>query len=159
MLILGIDPGFGRTGWGVLQDEQGQLKMIAYGCVETTAKKEFSQRLEILYKEVKEVIKKFKPNALAVEELFFCKNITTAIKVSHARGVILLAGNQAKIPIYEFTPLQVKQAVSGYGKADKQQVQQMVKTLLGLKEIPKPDDAADALAVAICGANSIKQVC
>jgi len=153
MIILGIDPGFGRTGWGVLQDEQGQLKMIAYGCIETAKEKEFSQRLEILYKEVKQIIKKFKPNALAVEELFFCKNITTAIKVSHARGVILLAGKQAKISVYEFTPLQVKQAVSGYGKADKQQVQQMVKTLLGLKEIPKPDDAADALAVAICGAN------
>jgi crossover junction endodeoxyribonuclease RuvC len=154
MLILGIDPGFGRTGWGVIEEARGSLKMIDYGCIETKNGEDFSERLDVLYEEIREKIKKFKPDLIAVEELFFYKNITTAIKVSHARGVILLAAKRARARIEEFTPLQVKQAVSGYGGADKKQVQQMVRVLLNLKEIPKPDDAADALAIAICAAGN-----
>lgn len=153
MLILGIDPGFARTGWGVVEYNRGQLKLVDYGCIETKKGEDFSDRLNFLYDEIVKKIKKFKPDVIAVEELFFYKNITTAIKVSHARGVILLSAKKARVPVREFTPLQVKQAISGYGKADKMQVQKMVRALLNLREIPKPDDAADALAVAICAAS------
>jgi crossover junction endodeoxyribonuclease RuvC len=154
--ILGIDPGFGRTGWGVCVGNGSKLKGLAYGCIETMAGEDFSYRLQQIFEDLDYIIKKYKPDVVAVEELFFYKNVTTALKVGHARGVILLSARLANIPIMEFTPLQVKQAISGYGKADKKQVQQMVKTFLGLKELPQPDDAADALAVAICATNSYK---
>ncbi|MFH0814964.1 MAG: crossover junction endodeoxyribonuclease RuvC [Candidatus Falkowbacteria bacterium] len=154
MIILGIDPGFARTGWGVVEYDRGKLRPVDYGCIETMKGEDFSDRLSFLYDEIVKKIKKFKPDVVAVEELFFYNNVTTAIKVSHGRGVILLAAKKARVPIREFTPLQVKQAISGYGKADKIQVQKMVRALLNLREIPKPDDAADALAIAICAASN-----
>jgi crossover junction endodeoxyribonuclease RuvC len=155
MRILGVDPGFGRTGWGVIDFGGSQMTAVDYGCIETKSGEDFSDRLEMLYNEIFATIKKFKPDLVAVEELFFYKNVTTAIKVSHARGAILLAAKKAGLAVAEFTPLQVKQAVSGYGGAEKGQVQRLVQTFLRLKELPKPDDAADALAIAICASGSI----
>lgn len=153
--ILGIDPGIADTGYGVIQkDKSGNLSCIDYGSIKTKAGTEMAGRLEIINKELAKIIKKYKPNLIAVEQLFFCKNAKTALIVGQARGVVMLTASQNKIPIVEFTPLQVKQAVSSYGKASKMQVQKMVKLLLNLNEIPKPDDAADALAIAICAANS-----
>ncbi len=149
-IILGIDPGIADTGFGVIETNGNKTKCLEYGSIKTKAKTELSERLEILNKELDKVIKKYKPKLIAVEELFFCKNVKTALIVGHARGVILLTAKQNNLPVVEFTPLQVKQAVSTYGKASKLQVQKMVKLLLNLKQIPKPDDAADALAVAIC---------
>jgi len=156
LTILGIDPGFGRTGWGVCVSEGNKLQAKSYGCIETGKDEDFSYRLEQIYSDLNKIIEKYKPDVIGVEELFFSKNVTTAINVAHARGIVLLSARLANVPIMEFTPLQVKQAISGYGKADKKQVQQMVKTFLNLKEIPQPDDAADALAVAVCASNSYK---
>ncbi|MEA3398285.1 MAG: crossover junction endodeoxyribonuclease RuvC, partial [Patescibacteria group bacterium] len=151
----GIDPGIADTGWGVIvEDKAGNLACLDYGSIKTAAKTPLSDRLEILNKELDKIIKKYKPKLISVEELFFCKNVKTALIVGHARGVVLLTARQNKIELVEFTPLQIKQAVSTYGKADKMQVQKMVKLLLNLRELPKPDDAADALAAAICAANS-----
>jgi len=155
MIILGIDPGTAIIGYGVI-DSSRKLELIDYGCIKTSADLSTADRLVILNKELEKLLKKFKPDAAAVEDIFFFKNLKTAIKVSQARGVILLTIAHLKIPIYEFTPLQIKQAVACYGRAEKIQVQKMVKTLLGLKDIPKPDDAADALAVAICCGHSLK---
>jgi len=152
--ILGIDPGYGITGFGVISASGSQLKPIDYGVIRTHAGEEFCLRIKDLHKKLKKIIKKYQPYLIAIEDLFFYKNVTTAIKVGQARGVIILTAVQANLPIVEFTPLQVKQAISGYGKADKAQVQRMVKIILGLKKIPRPDDAADALAIAICAANS-----
>jgi crossover junction endodeoxyribonuclease RuvC len=152
-IVLGIDPGFAITGYGLVADDGQRLKMIDYGSIETTAGEDFSGRLKYLHVELAKIIKKYKPDLMAVEELFFAKNVRTAIAVGQARGVILLTGIMAGVPLAEYTPLEVKQAVANYGRADKKQIQQMVKILLNLKEIPRPDDAADALAVAICGAN------
>ncbi len=155
-IILGIDPGFAITGYGIIDArERNCPKMIDYGCIITDSKYKFSERLEILHTELDKIIKKHKPSLIAVEELFFCKNVKTALMVGHARGVILLAAIKNKIPLSELTPLQVKQGITGYGKADKGQMQKMVKIILGLKEIPKPDDAADALAIAITAVNRI----
>lgn len=155
-IILGIDPGIADTGYGVIEkDNFGNLACLDYGSIKTKAKTDLSDRLEILNKELNKIIKKFKPKLMAVEQLFFCKNVKTALIVGQARGVVLLTGKQCSVDLVEFTPLQVKQAVSAYGKASKLQVQKMVKLLLNLKEIPRPDDAADALAAAICAANSI----
>ena len=159
--ILGIDPGFGRTGWGVIEkvgadsSRGGQeWQLVAYGCIETSAKKDFISRVDELHFELVKVIKKYKPTRSGVEDLFFAKNVTTAVKVGQARGVILLTLRQARIPIYEFTPLQVKQSVTGYGRAEKGQLQRMVKIILNVKKPITPDDAADALAVALtCGAS------
>jgi len=155
-IILGIDPGIADTGYGLIEiDEKGGLKHLAHGSIKTKAGLELSIRLEVINKELNELIKEFKPSLTAVEELFFCNNVKTALVVGQARGVVLLTARQNKLRIVEFTPLQVKQAVSSYGKASKLQVQKMVKLLLNLNDIPRPDDASDALAVAICAANSI----
>jgi crossover junction endodeoxyribonuclease RuvC len=151
--ILGIDPGYGRTGWGVVECEGSEFIHVAHGCIETGANDPFIDRLSELHQELHKIIKKYNPHCAGVEELFFFKNAKTAMKVGQARGVILLTLFQAGIKIHEFTPLQVKQSVVGYGRAEKQQIEKMVQLTLKMKEKPKPDDAADALAVAItCGA-------
>lgn len=153
MKILGIDPGTATTGYGVIENNRGKLKLVEYGCILTAKTKPLDERLAEIYTDLNKIIKKHKPQIIAVESIFFFKNLKTAISVSHARGVVLLCARRNKLRLVEFTPLQVKSSLTGYGKADKKQVQYMVKTLLGLKNIPKPDDAADAVAVAICGAN------
>lgn len=153
-IILGIDPGIADTGFGVISEENGKLKCLAYGSIKTKAKTDLADRLVILNKKLEEVILKYRPTRAAIEELFFCNNAKTALVVGQARGVALLTLKINNLFISEFTPLQVKQAVSAYGKADKQQVQRMVKIILNLKEIPTPDDAADALAIAICAVNN-----
>lgn len=155
MIILGIDPGFAITGYGVLSYEGNKFKVMDYGVVRTTTDMLFSKRLCKLSDELDMIIDKYKPDAVAIEELFFNKNVKTAISAAHGRGVAVLCAAKKNINVYEYTPLQVKQAVVGYGRADKNQVQQMVKILLNLSEIPKPDDAADALAIAICHGNSL----
>lgn len=149
MIILGIDPGIGRTGWGVVEKEKGKTKMIAYGCIETPAKTSLESRLLILHKELTKIIKQYQPNMAAVEKLFFNTNVTTAIEVGEARGVVILTLGLGGVEYKSFTPLQVKQAVAGYGRADKIQVQKMVKALLHLDKVPQPDDAADALAISL----------
>lgn len=155
-IVLGIDPGIADTGYGVVAiNEKGELKCLKYGSIKTKAGIGLSIRLKQLSDELQDIISEYKPNLMAVEELFFCKNVKTAIVVGQARGVILLSGEQNKLPIIEFTPLQVKQAVSTYGKASKLQVQKMVKLILNLNTLPQPDDAADALAVAICASNRV----
>lgn len=156
MVILGIDPGTAIVGYGIILKEKSKLSLLDYGCVMTDKTLEQADRLGIIKKEIGKIIKKYKPRIMAVEELFFFKNLKTAIKVAESRGVILVSGKEAGLLIREFTPLEVKIATVGYGRAEKQQVQKMVKAILNLKEIPKPDDAADALAVAICAAHSLK---
>lgn len=155
MIILGIDPGTAITGYGVLENSGGKLRMVENGCVLTDKELDMPSRLDILGQELKGLIARFSPEVMAIEELFFFKNKKTVISVGQARGVAVFVGQNAGLEIHEYTPLQVKQAVTGYGRADKKQVQMMVKNILKLKEIPKPDDAADALAVAICCASSI----
>lgn len=154
MRILGIDPGFAIVGYGVIDYEKGKYKTVDYGKITTPAGMDMPLRLKEVYDGILRLIELFKPDVLAIEELFFNTNVKTAIAVGHARGVIVLAAANSGLKINEYTPLQIKQAVVGYGRADKNQVQQMVKMFLGLKEVPKPDDTADALAVAICHANS-----
>lgn len=155
-VILGIDPGFGRMGYGlVAQTKNNQWKLADFGCVETSPKKKFIDRLSEIYEVLESLIKKYKPTRLAVEQLFFFKNAKTAMDVGQARGVVLLAAVLNKLPVDEFTPLQVKQAITGYGRAEKGQMQKMVAMLLGLKEKIKSDDAADALAVALCAGQSL----
>jgi len=156
MIILGVDPGTATTGYGVLDYRKDKFKTLDYGCILTKSGLDLSERLCLIGGELEKIIKKFRPEAMAVEEIFYFKNIKTVISVSQARGVILLTGRKKRLTVFEFTPLQVKQAVVGYGRADKKQVQAMVKAILGLKEIPRPDDAADALAIAICAASNIK---
>ena len=155
MIILGIDPGIADTGFGVVKVENNSLACLEYGSIKTPAKLPLPRRLEIINIELAKLIKRRGPDLAAVEELFFCKNAKTALIVGQARGVIILTASKHKVPLAEFTPLQVKQAVSTYGRAGKEQVQRMVKLLLNLKEPPRPDDAADALAIAICAANSL----
>ncbi|EJY56308.1 crossover junction endodeoxyribonuclease RuvC [Alicyclobacillus hesperidum URH17-3-68] len=152
--IMGIDPGLARLGYGVIERAGGKLRQIVYGCVETPSHVPLPQRLQQIYQELTVLIDAYRPHVLAVEELFFNRNTTTAFTVGQARGVALLAGANADLAVFEYTPMQVKQAVTGFGRADKQQVQQMVKILLSLSAIPKPDDAADALAVAIAHAHT-----
>lgn len=154
MIIFGIDPGFATTGYGVIEKIGNKYKVLDYGAIITKPGIDFSARLDIMYKEINQKFKEFSPDYVAMEELFFCKNITTGINVAHGRGVLLLAIAQLGKPFFEYTPLQVKQAITGYGKADKQQMQKMVQVLLNLDSIPKPDDAADALAIALCCGNS-----
>ncbi len=149
MVILGVDPGTARLGWGIIKDQSGKQTVGDYGCLETTKTQSDSARLKVLFNDFTKLLNIHKPNAVAVEDLFFFKNQTTVIKVSQARGVILLASELLKIPTCSYSPLQVKMAVTGYGKADKRQVQQMTKSILKLDSIPKPDDTADALAVAL----------
>lgn len=149
--ILGVDPGFGRMGWGVVEQKSDNTwRALGWGCVETSPKTELSDRLLVLRDELKEIIKKYKPTSASVEKLFFFNNAKTAMDVGQARGVILLTIIDAGLKVAEFTPLQVKQAMTGYGKAEKNQMQRMVAMILGLREKIKSDDAADALAVALC---------
>lgn len=154
MIILGIDPGTASFGYGLIEKQKSDLKLITLGCFNTPKNVSAAYRLKILYQKLSGLIKKYRPDCVAIEQIFFFKNSKTIISVSQARGVALLAAENKKIDIFEFTPLQVKQAVVGYGKAEKQQVQKMVKAILKLKDVPKPDDAADALAIAICAAHS-----
>ena len=156
MRILGIDPGIAIVGYGVVDKEGNRYKTIAYDAVTTKAHTPLEDRLEKVYNGVCEIIKEYKPDAMSIEELFFNNNARTALTVGQARGVIILAAVQNHIPVYEYTPLQVKQALTGYGRASKTQIQQMMKSMLGLTEIPKPDDVADALAIAVCHGNSMR---
>ena len=150
MIIMGIDPGIATIGYGVIEYNAGRFSVIDYGAVTTKAGMKLSDRLRNIFEDINILIERFHPDAFVVEELFFNTNITTGISVAHGRGVIVLAAAVQNVPIYEYTPLQVKQSVAGYGRADKAQVQRMVKSLLGLSAVPKPDDTADALAIAIC---------
>ncbi len=154
MIILGIDPGYAIVGWGVVEYQRGQFRVLGYGAITTPAGMAFEKRLEIIYKDMATVIGKYRPEALSIEKLFFTNNKTTGIDVAQARGVILLAATMAGVSINEYTPPQVKQAVVGYGKAEKKQVMDMTRMILKLKEVPKPDDTADALALAICHGHS-----
>ena len=154
MRILGIDPGYGITGFGVLDADRNQFSLLRYGAITTPAGADFSARLEMIYEDMKKLLEVAKPDAVAIEELFFGHNVTTAIGVAQSRGVILLAVRQAGVPVYSYKPMQVKQAVVGYGNATKHQVQEMTKRLLHLEKLPKPDDAADAIAIALCHART-----
>jgi len=155
-IILGLDPGLASTGFGVVkEDSDGNLEMLDYGVIRTPAGLPFGDRVNTVNKDLTQIIKKYKPQVAGVEKLFFCANVKTALDVGQVRGVIILTLIQNNIPFYEFTPLQVKQTVANYGKADKKQIQQMVKLLLNLKKAPSPDDAADALAIAICASRAM----
>ena len=154
MIILGIDPGLAIVGWGVIEAHRGQFRPIACGDIRTPAHTSVESRLDIIYRELGRIMEKYRPDEVAVEELFFTNNITTGISVAEARGIILLTAYQHGLPIHEYTPMQVKQAVVGYGKAEKRQVIAMVTSLLRLGDPPKPDDTADALAVALCHGNA-----
>lgn len=156
MIILGIDPGIAIVGYGILEVNGNRLRALDYGCIKTDANLTFPERIKTIYDSLVELINRYKPTDLAVEELFFNKNVKTAILVGQARGVEILAAVNMGLDVFEYTPLQVKQAVVGYGRAEKEQVQEMVKILLNLNEKPKPDDVADALAVAICHGLSLK---
>ena len=150
MIILGIDPGIAIVGWGVLRYENGRFTPLAYGSIQTKAHQKVEDRLKQVYDGLSSIIEKYRPDVMSIEELFWNTNQKTGIVVAEARGTILLCARQANIPIFEYTPLQVKQAIVGYGRAEKKQVITMVTTFLGLREPPKPDDTADALAIAIC---------
>ena len=154
MIIIGIDPGYAIVGYGVIGYDRCRYTTIDYGAVTTPAKTDFSERLELIYDGVTELLEQHRPDCMAVEQLFFNTNSKTAIDVAQARGVVLLAAKKHSVPVIGYTPLQVKQAVVGYGRAEKNQVMEMTKLLLGLKAVPKPDDTADALALAICHAHS-----
>jgi crossover junction endodeoxyribonuclease RuvC len=151
---LGIDPGIAIVGFGVLDKEGSKLTPVQYGAIQTDSKTEAFIRLKQVYETMGELIERYKPDAVAIEKLFFNRNVTTAFTVAEARGVLILAGVQRGLPVSEYTPLQVKQAIVGYGRAEKKQVQEMVRIFLKLSVVPKPDDVADALAVAICHAHS-----
>ena len=156
MRILGIDPGTGILGFGVLDIVAGKPVMVDAGVIRTPVHEDDSVRLQTIFEELTDIITETKPDQMAVEKLFFARNVTTAITVAQARGVVLLAGKQAGLELFEYTPLQIKMAITGYGKADKKQVQEMVRIHLGLSEVPKPDDCADALAAALTCAQSRK---
>lgn len=156
MIIIGIDPGYAIVGVGVIEYVGNKFRTLEYNAITTPATMNTVERLKKIYTEMTMYIDKYKPDAVAIEELFFNSNQKTAINVAQARGVLLVACANKNVPISEYTPLQVKQSVTGYGRAEKKQIQQMVKMLLGLNAIPKPDDAADALAIAICHAHSNK---
>ncbi len=154
MRILGIDPGYGITGFGLIEAVTGQTSLLRYGAITTPAHTDFSARLEMIYEDMRKLLEVAKPDAVAIEELFFGQNVTTGIGVAQSRGVILLAIRQAGVPVFSYKPMQVKQAVVGYGNATKHQVQDMTKRILHLEALPKPDDAADAIAIALCHARS-----
>ena len=154
MRILGIDPGIAIVGFGLIESNRGSVRMLQYGAVTTEAGLPLATRLVQIENDMTALIAQLKPDEIAVEELFFSKNITTGIAVAHGRGVILCTAERLGVPIFEYTPMQVKQAVAGYGLADKKQVMDMTKRLLKLKAVPKPDDAADAIAIALCHARS-----
>lgn len=158
MRILGIDPGTGILGFGVIDvDKRGKATLVDGGVIRTPAHQADSDRLVTIYDELHEIITELKPELMSVEKLFFAQNVTTAMSVSQARGVVLLCGKQHGMELYEYTPLEIKMAVTGYGKADKKQVQEMVRVILGLETVPKPDDAADAIAAALTCAQSVRQ--
>ena len=154
MKILGIDPGYGITGFGLIDAQRGQFRLLNCGAITTPPNTDFSWRLEVIFNDMTELLRVAQPDVVAIEELFFGQNVTTGIGVAQSRGVILLAIRQAGIPYYEYKPMQVKQAVVGYGNASKHQVQDMTKRLLKLNAMPKPDDAADAIAIALCHGRS-----
>jgi crossover junction endodeoxyribonuclease RuvC len=154
--VLGIDPGTATVGWAVLEEKGGCVKPLSYGHISTSPKKSASERIKEIADDLEKIIKKYKPSESAVEDIFFFKNLKTAIKVSESRGATLLTLENNKVKIASYTPLQVKQALTGYGRAEKKQIQIMVKNILNLKSIPKPDDTADAIAIAICHINSRK---
>lgn len=154
MRILGIDPGTGILGFGIVEANKGKVQLVDGGVIRTPVKEDDALRLQTIYEELTDIIVETKPRIMSVEKLFFARNVTTAMTVAQARGVVLLCGKQASMEIFEYTPMQIKQAITGYGKADKKQMQEMVRVLLGLAEIPKPDDAADAIAAAITHAQS-----
>ncbi len=156
MRILGVDPGLAKLGWGVVEKVNNKLAPVAYNCIRTSSKNEMSFRLEQIFNELTEVIKHYQPVALSVEKLFFHKNVTSALVVGQARGVVLLTARIGGLEVFEYTPLEIKQALVGYGRAEKQQVQNMVRVLLSLKEVPRPVDAADALGAAICHSQQAK---
>lgn len=156
MRILGIDPGFAITGYSIIDYQGNKFKLIDSGAVTTKAGESFPLRLTKIYDDLSMIIDEYKPDAISVEELFFNNNVKTAINVAQARGVVLVVGCQKQIPTYEYTPLQIKQAVAGYGRADKIQVQKMVKAILNVEKLPKLDDTTDSMAVAICHAHSAR---
>ncbi len=154
MRILGIDPGYGITGFGLIEGQRGQFQLLRCGAITTPAGMDFSARLEMIYEDMRQLLEVTKPDVVAIEELFFGQNVTTGIGVAQSRGVILLAIRQAGLEVFQYKPMQVKQAVVGYGNATKHQIQDMTKRLLHLQAMPKPDDAADAIAIALCHARS-----
>lgn len=156
MIVLGIDPGIAIMGYGLVETVNGKLNPIDFGVVTTPANMAVPTRLVKIYDAAQQLIEKYNPHCVAIEELFFNKNVKTALLVGHARGATVIAAAKKNMEVFEYTPLQIKQAITGYGRADKNQVQQMVKMMLNLKKIPKPDDAADAVAVAVCHINSSK---
>ena len=153
---MGIDPGTASTGYGIVEEKSGKLCYRGHGCITTPAGMPFPERLQMIYSALSRKIREFQPGVIAIEELFFSRNVTTAISVGQARGVAILAAVNAQCQVSEYTPLQVKSALIGYGRADKRQIQEMVKMLLNLDKIPKPDDAADGLAIAICHINTVR---
>ncbi len=155
MRIIGIDPGTGILGFGIIEVQKGNPQLVDAGVIRTPVKEDDAVRLKTIYDELTDIIAAAKPQEMAVEKLFFAQNVTTAMTVAQARGVVLLCGMQAGLKIAEYTPLQIKQALTGYGRAEKKQVQEMVRVLLGLKAVPKPDDCADALATALMHATSL----
>lgn len=156
MRIIGIDPGTGILGFGVIDSNGGKNQLVDAGVIRTPVKEDDAVRLQTIYEELSDIIGDTKPAEMAVEKLFFAQNVTTAMTVAQARGVVLLTGRQAGLKIAEYTPLQIKQALTGYGRADKKQMQEMVRVLLGLKDVPQPDDCADALAAAITHATALR---
>ncbi len=156
MRVLGFDPGTATTGYGVVQSKGNKLTHIAHGTIDTPPHTHFAKRLKTIYEEATRLLELHQPDAVAIEKLFFKQNVTTGITVAQARGVLALAAEQAGVPIGEFSPTQAKMAITGYGKADKKQMQEMIKILLNLDTIPRPDDAADALGIAICQAHAGK---
>lgn len=154
MIIAGIDPGTATTGYAIIETKASKIKLLEYGCIKTSSTIPGDKRINQIYDRMCDILDTYKPSVLAIERLFFNRNVTNAIHVGQASGVVILAAAQRNIKVFSYTPLQVKIALTGYGRADKRQVQQMVKRFLGLDEIPRPDDAADAIAVAICHVNS-----
>lgn len=154
MIVLGIDPGYAIVGCGVVEYKSNHFKVLEYGAITTEAHTPFNERIEKTFDEAYALIQKYRPDAMAIEKLFFNTNQKTAIDVAQARGALVLAAQKCRVPIFEYTPLQVKQSVVGYGRAEKKQVQEMTRVMLNLEKIPKPDDAADALAMAICHCHS-----
>ncbi len=153
MIVIGIDPGLATVGFGVIRADENSVIPLSYGCIRTSGEKKTPQRLLEIYTEINELLEKYAPDNIAVEKLFFTRNVTSAMGVSEARGVIFLAAQQKHIPLFEYTPAQVKQAITGSGRADKRQMQEMIRNLLKLDDIPRPDDAADGLSIALCHIN------
>ena len=157
MIVIGIDPGLATVGFGVIRKEENDITPVSYGCIRTSSEKQTPERLLEIYTETSALFERYNPGVVAVERLFFNKNVTNAMSVSEARGVIFLAAQQKNIPLFEYTPNQIKQAITGSGRADKKQMQEMIKRLLNLDKLPQPDDAADGLSIALCHINWQKE--